>query len=405
MRRIRTGLGRWGMMGILALAASAAGGAAAQQAAAPSEPARPIAAGPVAAETVSNEFSILMDLARVYRGQDQFDRARKRYEQALGKAPSDRQESVAHLELAVIARAEGKANVAIVHTQRALRLTKDPAERCRIHPELISFMIETGKWLPAERAALKFLVEAPTESGRQQAKGFMIAIYKAQDRLGEMEAALERARAKNPSNAYVLELLGRVHEEMGAREKAVQSYRTLSRLRPRDPTVWARLAQACESTGKLDAAAQACWRIIELRGGDPAFNPDLVRARVAGMCARNKRPNVAARWIEAMGTDGRPSAQTALSKAELFSGLGMTAKAVNCLDEAVRTERNHESRSVLLLKAAALLEAAGSNDGAKDRLKAILNDAKTARATRLHVKAQLYRLRALPRPEIATRDE
>ncbi len=155
---------------------------------------------------------------------------------------------------------------------------------------------QPGPELETELVRLRELVE--TEP-RERAHRF--ALVRALIDAGELEQALEAARAWRAVDAYnlvVIRLIGDIQTELGQTREALRTYSAVTELLPEDPEAQRALATVLEAQGDLDSAQSRLEVAVALRPDDLRLSFEL-----ADVALRRGRLDEARAGFEALIAD------------------------------------------------------------------------------------------------------
>ncbi len=102
----------------------------------------------------------------------------------------------------------------------------------------------------------------------------MTEAYRRADRLPELVTWLQRGGRRDFDR---LERLGRVHDELGNDDEALEAYRAAIRIRSRDIDTRVRLIQLLSRTGRLDAVIVEYRALVRVAPGEPRFVIELAQ--------------------------------------------------------------------------------------------------------------------------------
>lgn len=150
-------------------------------------------------------------------------------------------------------------------------------------------------WLARAQATASALSEPPREvlrdvGGRRDALSTLRAALARHRQLDPSRAlaGIGRLLARDPSDAYLHAIEGRILLESGRAASAVESYRRAERLAPGDPLIRARLGRAILATGR---PRDALPHLEAARSADP-YDPSLLQD-LATALAQNGEPALA----------------------------------------------------------------------------------------------------------------
>ena len=322
-----------------------------------------------------DEGALLMELAEVYQRHKQYEKALDLYNQALEKTTHDYDKSRIHMAIGRIESRLKHNEAALEHMHKALELAPAEGPKSEVYPELLGLLMRQGQWDKARTLAKQYADEAGSEEDRTRADHYLIQTYEGQGKLAELAGELQEQLKQKPEDVTLLTRLALAYDQMPqARDKAVQVYETLCRLRPDDVSAHFRLARIYEKMGDLDHAARVYGKLIETARETEEFNPDYVRLRVAKVYADAGRKEQAMEWLKTISETAKTDPGIVSLKADLYVQLGMQEAALRCYDDALKVAERPYDKARFLFQSAELLRNNKDFDGAEKRLKAITDD-------------------------------
>lgn len=256
--------------------------------------------------------------------------ARRNFEDALAKDP-DFYPAIA--SLAGIDVGERKFGDAQARFDRLL--AKDPKDvRARLA------LIELAKRRGADRATIaRLLVEAVAANPESRGPRLLLVEHHMEGQ--DFRAALEAAQAgvtALPDDVDLTDRLGRAQLANGNAQQAVRTFETLTRLAPRSPTPWLRLADAQIAAKNVTAARAAVDRAVTLAPKAPAAR----RAAVA-MAVQARQFDDARRHAKAVEMDHPDRSWGLLLLGEIELARGEWDAAAAAFQRAIAKSRDGEA--------------------------------------------------------------
>ncbi len=281
--------------------------------------------------SLSDEATVARNYAKV----GQWDKAEAAYRQAVDRQPDDPH---LRLERGRFYARQGQWDKAIADMRKALERLADDAEgwadygRCRA---------ELGQWDQAAAACVKAMELKPEPANPRVGHGQLYTD------LVQWEKVFAKVAERRPKDAQLWIARGRVYAEKGQWDQATVDFARAVELRPNDPILWRLNASLCLLSGDRDAYRQVCTLMLE-RFGESKDLENVAQAVLT--CTQNpgavtdpqKLVDLAQKAVAANQKSGwrRHVLGCAYYRAGQFD------KAVECLREALRTDRDWDGQAL-----------------------------------------------------------
>jgi cellulose synthase operon protein C len=180
----------------------------------------------------------------------------------------------------------------------------------------------------------------PSGSGlRREIYDVMLEAHRGAGRLDELAGRL----AREARGAESLELLGRVHDELGNEAEALAAYRRVLRMSPRQIDTRVRVIQLLSRSGKLDEVIREYRTLIRLSPREPRFVVEL-----AQLLMQVGRRDEAMRLAEQTGRRHPRDASVHKALAELYGRWGEDELALRAIRTLVRIDPRDPSHLIVL---------------------------------------------------------
>ncbi len=243
------------------------------------------------------------ELARALVARRRFERAIAEYERVLGELRGDNRVLPPVLrELAEVQLEAARMDDAIATIDRAMRIA------------------------------------GPSSGVRRELLAVLVEAHRRAERLPELAARLASARDFDS-----VDLLGRVHDELGDSDAALEAYRRALRLDPRSVDTRVRLVRLLSRSGRLDEVVGEYRELVRVAPRESRFVVEL-----AQLLMQTGQRDEALRLAAQTGQRGArdPSVQRAL--AELYASWGEDELATRALAALVRLEPRDPAHLVAL---------------------------------------------------------
>ena len=212
------------------------------------------------------------------------------FEQALR---ADTNNALAHNNLGVALRKQGRIGDAIAHYDTALRLKPDyPAA----HHNLGLALMRVGQIDEAVAHFRQALNLKPDFGIAHKSLQTALAARRAMtEKIAEIQAALERT----PENHELHYQLGNLYDRTGDRAKAIDHYHTAVKIRPDFSQALNNLAIGYAVNGDYDKALSALQRMVSLQPHNP-----VVHYSMASVLARQNNVNESIDWLQSAVRNG-----------------------------------------------------------------------------------------------------
>jgi len=256
------------------------------------------------ARAAQGSVYLLSEYARALATRNQHERAVAEYERVLGMLRGDNR------VLAPVLREMGQAQLDSGHTDEAIQ-TLDRALR----------------------------LAGPQAGTRAEIYDTLVEAYRRADRLPELAERLGRERG----GFEVLELLGRLHDELGNEQEALEAYHRALRTNPRHIDTRVRVIQLLSRSGRIDEVIAEYEALTRTAPREPRFVVEL-----AQLLMQVGRRDVALRMAEQTGR--RYPRETAVHQAlaELYARWGEDQLAAREVAILARIEPNDPAHLIAL---------------------------------------------------------
>ncbi|HEY8429148.1 MAG TPA: tetratricopeptide repeat protein, partial [Sandaracinaceae bacterium] len=329
-----------------------------------------------AAELRPNEAAPLVALAQLERAGGSTAEARRLYDEALSRTRDRlaREELLrAAAEIAIEMRdfdaargyyeelARGGEGSVYLRTEfaRALSAAREHERAAAEYQRVIRTLAGDGRVLPPvllelsraqlemgePDAAIETLDRALRIAGRRagiraELYDQMLAAYRRADRLPELA---DRLRREAGGGFEAAELLGRIEDELGNDEQALEAYRRALRARPRDIDTRVRIIQVLTRSGRLGDVVAEYRELIRSAPGEPRFVIELAQLLVQ----TDRREDALRLLRDAAGRNPRdPVLHQQL--AELYSRWGEDELAAREVELLARIDPNDPAHVIAL---------------------------------------------------------
>jgi tetratricopeptide (TPR) repeat protein len=245
------------------------------------------------------------EYARALSKRDEHERAVQEYRRVLRQLRGDKR------VLAPVLRDMGRAQLEAGHTEKAIE-TLDRALR-----------------LSRGRSGV-----------RQEVYDIMVEAYRRADRLDELLNKLKRRAGRS---FEALQLRGRIHDELGHEDKALQAYRRALKIKPRDIDTRLRVVQLLSRSGRIDKVIEEYRRLIDLVPKEPRFVVEL-----AQLLMQVGRREEALRLAERTGRRYPNDASLHRALAELYTRWGEEERATEQVRRLVKIQPKDPSHLISL---------------------------------------------------------
>ncbi len=218
--------------------------------------------------------------------------------------------------------------------------------------ELSRAQLETGALQPSIETLDRALRAAGSGAGiRAEIYDQMLVAYRRSERLPELAERLRRERGFEAS-----ELLGRIEDELGNDDEALEAYRRALRVRSRDIDTRVRVIQLLSRSGRLDEVVAEYRTLIRSAPREPRFVIEL-----AQLLMQTDRREDALRLVRETGQRNPRDPVTHQQLAELYSRWGEDELAAREVELLARIDPNEPAHVIAL---GAQQFAAGERDTA-----------------------------------------
>ena len=217
------------------------------------------------------EQELVRQLAGLALDADDFDTARSLYDRLGGRAAT----LFVRTELARALSERGKHERAVAEYERVLRgLRGDNRVIGPVLRDLARAQLDAGQTEEAIATLDRALSKVGRTSGiRREIYDVMVDAYRRGERLPELAEQLQgRAR-----DFDAVELLGRIHDELGNEAEALEAYRHALRLNGRDIDTRVRIVQLLSRSGRLDEVVEEYRALVRAAPREPRFVVELAQ--------------------------------------------------------------------------------------------------------------------------------
>lgn len=162
-------------------------------------------------------------------------------------------------------------------------------------------------------------------------------------RAGRLDALAAELAARGSSDPAVAALLGRLYDELGDTERALEQYRKAARGRPRDVDLLLQIAQLASRAGRLDEVVATYRELVRIAPRDPRFVVEL-----AELLVQVGRPDEARRVAVEAGRRAPTDAAIHAALVDLYERFGDHEAAVREIETLVRIDPSEPSHLVAL---------------------------------------------------------
>ncbi|MFW6051386.1 MAG: HEAT repeat domain-containing protein [Myxococcota bacterium] len=278
------------------------------------------------------------DLGEIALEQEDYDAARRYYDRLTRGAKGSTYERT---EYARALDARGEHDRAVDEYQRVLRKLGGDN---RVLPPVLRDMgraqLEAGRADEAIETLERALRLAPARSGiRREIYDVLVEAHRRTSRLQELADRLER----EGRDFELLELLGRVHDELGNEDEALEAYRRALRLDRRHIDTRMRVVQLLSRSGRLDEVIDEYRKLIRIAPNEPRFVVELAQLFMQ-VGRRDEAMRLAERTSRRYPRD--PAVHRAL--AELYGQWGEDERATREIRTLVRIDPRDPSHLIEL---------------------------------------------------------
>ncbi|MBO6937071.1 MAG: HEAT repeat domain-containing protein [Deltaproteobacteria bacterium] len=202
---------------------------------------------------------------------DDYEAARALYDRLAGRGAT----LFVRTELARALSERGEHVRAITEYERVLRgLRGDNRVIGPVLRDLARAQLEAGQTTEAIETLDRALTKVGRTSGiRREIYDVMVDAYRRGERLPELAEQL----AGRGRDFDAIELLGRIHDELGNEEEALEAYRQALRLNRRDIDTRVRIVQLLSRSGRLDEVVEEYRALVRAAPREPRFVVELAQ--------------------------------------------------------------------------------------------------------------------------------
>ncbi|MDH5494064.1 MAG: tetratricopeptide repeat protein, partial [Myxococcales bacterium] len=239
-------------------------------------------------------------------------------------------------------RERGEHRLAIAEYQRVLRgLRGDNRVLAPVLRELGQAQLDAGEAEAALETLRRALRLAGRTSGvRAEIYDVLVEAYRRAERLPELALELERVGARD---FQAVELLARIHDELGDAEAALEAYRRAARLDRRHLDTRMRIIQLLSRSGRMDEAIDAYRELVRVAPREPRFVVELAR-----LLMQVGRGQEARRLAEQTSRRHRRDPALHQALAELYADWGEDALATQEIGILVQIDPRDPSHRIAL---------------------------------------------------------
>jgi len=270
---------------------------------------------------------LIRQLAGLALDASDYDTARGYYDQLTGRGAT----VFVRTELARALAERGEHARAVTEYQRVLRaLRGDNRIIGPVLRDLARAQLDAGQTDEAIATLDQALSKVGRNSGvRREIYDVMVDAYRRGERLPELaERLAERGR-----DFDAVELLGRIHDELGDEAEALEAYRKALRLNPRDIDTRVRIVQLLSRSGRLDEVVEEYRALVRAAPREPRFVVEL-----AQLLMQTGKRDEAMRLAEQTSRRNARDAGVHQALAELYTRWGETELAAREIAALVRID-------------------------------------------------------------------
>ncbi len=279
------------------------------------------------------------ELGEIALDADDYDAARGYYDRVGG---GSRASIYVRTEFARALSARNKHERAVAEYQRVMRqLRGDNRVLAPVLRDMGQAQLEAGDAESAIATLDRALRVAGRSSGiRREIYDVIVEAYRRGERLPELVERLSSERRRDFSS---LELLGRLHDELGDEEEALSSYRAALRVNRRSIDTRVRIIQLLARSGRMDDVTREYRDLIRVAPREPRFVVELAQL-LAQTGKRDEALRIAAQTSRRYPREG--SVHQAL--AELYTEWGETELASREMAILVRIDPRDPAHLIAL---------------------------------------------------------
>ncbi len=280
---------------------------------------------------------ILRQLGDIALEQEDWDGARTYYQRLARGAGSS---IYLRTEFARALAAHSQHERAIGEYERVLAsLRGDNRVVAPVLRDLARAQLDAGRTDDAIATLERALRVAGPRSGiRRELYDVLVEAYRRADRLPQLAARLARAR-----DFDAIELLGRIHDELGDEEQALAAYRRALRMNPRHIDTRVRLVQLLSRSGRIEDVIAEYRQLVRIAPREPRFVVEL-----AQLLMQVGRRDEALRLADQVSRRHRGDVAVHQALAELYTRWGEGARASREVAALVRIDPRDPSHLIAL---------------------------------------------------------
>lgn len=260
----------------------------------------------------TEQKELIRELGELALAQGDWDAAREYYDRL---ARGDRSSIYARTELARALLAADQADRAIAEYQRVLQgLRGDNRVLAPVLKELGQAQLDAGHTEDAVATLDRALTLAGRTSGiRREIYDVLVEAYRRSNRLPELAERLQG----NARDVDAIELLGRIQDELGNEDEALDAYRRALRMNARDIDTRVRIIQLLSRSGRIEDVISEYRDLVRAAPREPRFVVELAQLLMQ-VGRREEAMRLAAETSRRHGQDGEVHA----ALAELYTRWG-----------------------------------------------------------------------------------
>lgn len=284
-----------------------------------------------------SQREILRELGDIALEQEDWDGARAYFDRLARGAGSS---IYLRTEFARALAARNQHERAIAEYERVLAsLRGDNRVIAPILRDLAQAQLEAGRGADAIATLERALrVSGPRSGIRRELYDVLVEAYRRADRLPELAERLARAR-----DFDAIELLGRIHDELGEEDEALAAYRRALRMNPRHIDTRVRLVQLLSRSGRIDEVIEEYRQLVRVAPREPRFVVEL-----AQLLMQVGRRDEALRLADEVSRRHRADPSVHQALAELYTRWGEEARARREIATLVRIDPRDPSHVIAL---------------------------------------------------------
>lgn len=320
----------------------------------------------------------LTALARVHLRYGHIKEALKILKEAEKNCTKDPDKAEVYDALAMAYAANGQRKESLDYVTKEIALTKDPARRRHLLPQIIPLLIQAKDYQLAEEYCAE-MQNSREENVRSQVTRLLLDLHKAKGDLDDFLGAVEGKLKASPRDIGSLALLAEAYQGdiTGKREpaRAAAFLEVLLAISPDNSSYAYRLADSYVKSGQPEKAAGVYERLV---ARSPNRNVYFIK-RIVELYADAGKKDVALEWVGKLD-EGPPNFYSLRDKAHLYGRLGLGPKALGAMEEALRIAEGPDQKLEARFEIANMRISRKEYDKAEEMLRVIVDDRSTPQA-------------------------